>query len=73
MQMPSMGAKGSQKIYSINEGYAKYWDKATTEYVQSKKFPEVRSHRSVIDIYCIVELLGLGEAIREPLRRLHGG
>ncbi|CAM2708431.1 unnamed protein product [Rotaria socialis] len=40
MKMPEMGAKGSQKIYSINEGYAKYWDKATTEYVQSKKFPE---------------------------------
>jgi fructose-1,6-bisphosphatase I len=40
MQMPEMGAKGSQKIYSINEGYAKYWDKATTEYVHSKKFPE---------------------------------
>jgi fructose-1,6-bisphosphatase I len=40
MQMPVYGAKGSQKIYSINEGYAKYWDKATTEYVNSKKFPE---------------------------------
>ncbi|CAF5122659.1 unnamed protein product [Rotaria magnacalcarata] len=40
MRMPEMGAKGSQKIYSINEGYAKYWDKATTEYVHSKKFPE---------------------------------
>jgi fructose-1,6-bisphosphatase I len=40
MQMPEYGAKGSQKIYSINEGYAKYWDKATAEYVNSKKFPE---------------------------------
>jgi len=40
MQVPQMGAKGSQKIYSINEGYAKYWDKATTEYVNAKKFPE---------------------------------
>jgi fructose-1,6-bisphosphatase I len=40
MKMPELGAKGSQKIYSINEGYAKYWDKATTEYVNSKKFPE---------------------------------
>ena len=40
MQIPQMGAKGSQKIYSINEGYAKYWDKATTEYVRAKKFPE---------------------------------
>ena len=43
MQMPQMGAKGAQRIYSINEGYAKYWDKATAEYVQSKKFPEVSS------------------------------
>jgi fructose-1,6-bisphosphatase I len=42
MQMPLYGAKGSQKIYSINEGYAKFWDKATNEYVHSKKFPEVR-------------------------------
>ena len=40
MQIPKLGEKGSQKIYSINEGYAKYWDKATTEYVNSKKFPE---------------------------------
>ena len=40
MQIPQMNAKGAQKIYSINEGYAKYWDKATTEYVHSKKFPE---------------------------------
>lgn len=40
MQIPQMGSKGAQKIYSINEGYAKYWDKATTEYVNAKKFPE---------------------------------
>ena len=40
MMMPQLGDKGSQRIYSINEGYAKYWDKATAEYVQSKKFPE---------------------------------
>ena len=40
MQIPQMNEKGSQKIYSINEGYAKYWDKATTEYVHSKKFPQ---------------------------------
>jgi fructose-1,6-bisphosphatase len=42
MRMPEYGAKGSQKIYSINEGYAKYWDKATTAYVKEKKFPEVK-------------------------------
>jgi len=44
--MPKFGEKGAQKIYSINEGYAKYWDKATTEYVNSKKFPEVRKINS---------------------------
>ena len=43
MQMPKFGEKGAQKIYSINEGYAKYWDKATTEYVHAKKFLEVNS------------------------------
>ncbi|CAF2743552.1 unnamed protein product [Rotaria sp. Silwood2] len=40
MRIPNYGEKGSQKIYSINEGYSKYWDKATTEFVHSKKFPE---------------------------------
>ncbi|XP_060011352.1 fructose-1,6-bisphosphatase isozyme 2 isoform X2 [Lagenorhynchus albirostris] len=32
--------KNKGKIYSLNEGYAKYFDAATTEYVQKKKFPE---------------------------------
>ncbi|XP_072137730.1 fructose-1,6-bisphosphatase isozyme 2-like [Mobula birostris] len=27
-------------IYSLNEGYAKYFDPALTEYIQRKKFPE---------------------------------
>ncbi|XP_038624091.1 fructose-1,6-bisphosphatase isozyme 2 [Tachyglossus aculeatus] len=27
------------KIFSLNEGYAKYFDAATTDYVQKKKFP----------------------------------
>lgn len=33
--------KKKGNIYSLNEGYAKYFDAATTEYVQKKKFPEV--------------------------------
>lgn len=33
--------KQKGKIYSLNEGYAKYFDAATSEYVQRKKFPEV--------------------------------
>uniref|UniRef100_A0A3Q0R770 Fructose-1,6-bisphosphatase 1 n=1 Tax=Amphilophus citrinellus TaxID=61819 RepID=A0A3Q0R770_AMPCI len=28
------------KIYSLNEGYAKHFDPAVTEYLQSKKFPQ---------------------------------
>ena len=35
-----MKIKPRGKIFSINEGYAKYWDKATTEYINSKKNPE---------------------------------
>ncbi|KAK6766219.1 hypothetical protein RB195_025863 [Necator americanus] len=35
MKMPEKG-----KYYSINEGYAKHWPKALTEYVHSRKFPE---------------------------------
>jgi len=33
--------KKKGKIFSLNEGYAKYFDAATAEYVQKKKFPEV--------------------------------
>uniref|UniRef100_A0AAQ5YGJ0 Fructose-1,6-bisphosphatase 1 n=1 Tax=Amphiprion ocellaris TaxID=80972 RepID=A0AAQ5YGJ0_AMPOC len=29
------------KIYSVNEGYAKYFDPAVTEYLQKKKFPQI--------------------------------
>lgn len=35
IKIPSRG-----KIYSVNEGNAKNWDKATTEYIQSLKYPE---------------------------------
>jgi len=37
---PSIKLKPRGKLYSLNEGYAKYWDKATTEYVDSKKNPK---------------------------------
>lgn len=33
--------KKKGKIYSLNEGYAKLFDPAVTEYLQKKKFPEV--------------------------------
>ncbi|KYO20703.1 fructose-1,6-bisphosphatase isozyme 2 [Alligator mississippiensis] len=32
--------KKKGKTYSLNEGYAKYFDPAMTEYLQKKKFPE---------------------------------
>ncbi|XP_029472782.1 fructose-1,6-bisphosphatase isozyme 2 [Rhinatrema bivittatum] len=32
--------KKKGKIYSLNEGYAKYFDPALTEYLHNKKFPE---------------------------------
>ncbi|XP_042682685.1 fructose-1,6-bisphosphatase isozyme 2 isoform X2 [Centrocercus urophasianus] len=32
--------KKKGKIYSLNEGYAKYFDPAMTEYLKKKKFPE---------------------------------
>ncbi|XP_023800760.1 fructose-1,6-bisphosphatase isozyme 2 isoform X1 [Cyanistes caeruleus] len=32
--------KKKGKVYSLNEGYAKYFDPAMTEYLQRKKFPE---------------------------------
>lgn len=35
-----MSVKKRGKIISCNEGYAKYWDPAITEYVNKKKFPE---------------------------------
>ena len=32
--------KKKGNIYSLNEGYAKYFDAAVTEYLRKKKFPE---------------------------------
>lgn len=37
---PNMRIPKRGKIYSINEGYAGTWDKAISEYVQSKKHPQ---------------------------------
>lgn len=36
-----MKIKKKGNIYSLNEGYAKDFDPAVTEYVQRKKFPPV--------------------------------
>lgn len=37
---PNMTIKPRGKIYSINEGYGKYWGDAVKEYIHKKKFPE---------------------------------
>jgi len=37
---PDMKVKPRGKIFSINEGYSKFWDKAITEYVHHKKNPQ---------------------------------
>lgn len=37
---PKITIKPNHPIYSINEGNAKLWDAAITDYVKSKKFPE---------------------------------
>ena len=36
---PDMKIPARGKIFSINEGYAKYWDESVTEYVKQCKFP----------------------------------
>ncbi|XP_033108781.1 fructose-1,6-bisphosphatase 1-like [Anneissia japonica] len=36
----NMRIKPRGKIFSINEGYAQYWDNAMKEYINRKKYPE---------------------------------
>jgi len=36
----NMTIKPKGKIFSINEGYSKFWDAAITEYVRMKKYPK---------------------------------
>lgn len=40
LTQPDIRIKPRGKIYSLNEGYAKFWDEPTTKYVQRKKNPE---------------------------------
>merc|ERR1712168_336716 len=37
---PNIRIKPRGKIYSINEGYDKFWDEPTRRYIQSKKYPK---------------------------------
>ena len=48
-----MRIKPRGKIYSINEGYEAQWDEAVTEYVKSKKHPQVRNIHSKISQLCL--------------------
>ncbi|XP_019372903.1 PREDICTED: fructose-1,6-bisphosphatase isozyme 2 isoform X2 [Gavialis gangeticus] len=45
--------KKKGKTYSLNEGYAKYFDPAMTEYLQKKKFPELVTTNDVTAIYMV--------------------
>lgn len=40
LTQPNITIKPRGKIYSLNEGYAKFWDEPTKKYIQRKKFPE---------------------------------
>lgn len=40
-----MKIKKKGKIYSLNEGYAQHFYPDVSEYVQKKKYPEVRKHK----------------------------
>lgn len=37
-----MKIKPRGKIYSINEGYSKFWDDPVKEYIESVKYPKVK-------------------------------
>lgn len=39
------------KIYSLNEGYAKYFHPSINEYLKHKKYPEVRTYDSHINYF----------------------
>ena len=47
----NMQIKPKGKIFSINEGYSKFWDPAMKEYIERKKFPQVNFERSSIHYY----------------------
>uniref|UniRef100_A0A7S3EDZ9 fructose-bisphosphatase n=2 Tax=Rhodosorus marinus TaxID=101924 RepID=A0A7S3EDZ9_9RHOD len=44
---PGIQIPKSGKIYSVNEGNAANWDKATTKYVENSKYPEVGKAKSL--------------------------
>lgn len=53
--------KKKGKIYSLNEGYAQQFYPDVTEYLQKKKFPEVKSktNHQGQKISCVVRLFRL--------------
>lgn len=42
-----MKIKPKGKIYSLNEGYAKYFHPSINEYLKHKKYPEVRAYYNI--------------------------
>ena len=42
--------KKKGKIFSINEGYAQYWDPAMKEYIDRKKFPQVSKFKTLFHV-----------------------
>lgn len=46
-----MKIKKRGKIFSLNEGYAMYFEPAVTEYLQKKKFPQVTTCEPLVHIY----------------------
>lgn len=51
--------KPKGKIYSLNEGYAKYFHPSINEYLKHKKYPEVRASRHALFFQTGVRLLWL--------------
>lgn len=51
----NVNIKKKGKTYSINEGYAKYFEPAVNEYLKHKKYPEVSSvQRQTKKSVCVV-------------------
>lgn len=73
-----MKIKKKGKIYSLNEGYAQHFYPDVSEYVQKKKYPEVRKYeyectpKEVNIKFQKCMFPGWLCSIWEPICRLHG-
>ena len=55
---PNMTIPKRGNIFSINEGYAQYWDEATTKYVDQCKRPKVSCMLDSQEVNQVVKLYG---------------